>query len=65
LLVRIRDRSLHPEAAVPVASAGFRTAMELYTDGEHVEFPPDMLVGMLDASGFGVGKVSLRAFRVV
>lgn len=63
-LIQVRDRSMHAVAAAPAASADIRTAPELHADSAHVELQPSVLVGMLDASGFTEGRVSLRAFRI-
>jgi hypothetical protein len=63
-LIQVKDRCVHAVAAAPAASAGIRTAPELLADSAHVELPPSVLVGMLDASGFADGRVSLRAFRI-
>lgn len=65
VLVQVRDRSMHPAAVAPAANAGIRTAPALQADSGHIDLPPSVLVGVLDASAFADGKVSLRAFRVV
>lgn len=63
-LVEVRDRSVHPQAIKPASIGRLNTAPEIISGGEQQEFSP-LLVGLLDASGFSSGKVTLRAFRVV
>jgi hypothetical protein len=64
VLVQVKDRSVHPQAIRPAMSTRLRTAPEIISDGGEQE-PAPLLVGLLDASGFSSGQVSLRAFRVV
>jgi hypothetical protein len=63
-LVEVRDRSVHPRAVKPASIARLQTAPEIGSAGGLQE-PPLLLVGLLDASGFSKGQVTLRAFRVV
>ncbi len=63
-LVEVRDRSVHPQAIKPASISRLNTAPEIISGGEQQD-PAPLLVGLLDASGFSAGQVTLRAFRVV
>lgn len=63
-LVEVRDRSVHPQAIRPASITRLNTAPEIISSGGQQE-TASLLVGMLDASGFSSGQVTLRVFRVV
>jgi hypothetical protein len=64
VLVQIKDHGIHPQAMKPADSTRLRTSPEISVDGEP-HMAASLLVGLLDASGFSSGEVTLRAFRVV
>jgi hypothetical protein len=64
-LVQVTDRSVHPQAIAPAAISRLQTAPEISAEGEHHGQGAYLLVGLLDASQFAAGQVTLRAFRVV
>ena len=64
-LVQVSDRSVHPVATRPAAATGLRTAPQISMDDVPAGQSPCLLVGVLDASGFSAGQVTLRAFRLV
>lgn len=65
VLVQIKDRSVHPQAIRPIATARLQTAPELVCEGATGQEFACLLVGLLDVSQFASGQVKLRAFRVV
>lgn len=64
--VQVQDHAVHPEASSPAdVAGGICTSPELVEAGDGVPPALHLLVGRLDASGFGAGQVALRVFRIV
>lgn len=61
-LLRLRDRSVHADAAVLADVPGILTAPQLFDSTGAALLAPARLAARLDASGLGRGVIWLRAF---